>query len=340
MSSFVPSFLDDSLSGPLWRMLTAPAIPLAPAQRPLRDGQQIEVADTLCFPTDATADERPVLEHIAWRPEKFEVDCRAQEGGGDLTLSFPSPLPLGHPVWDVALLDWHIARAHDGQPIEAPAMLVLDILRGGNRVSGFIAKLLASAGVHGFVLHLPQNGRRTVSGEPHDWTQFLPTLRQNAADARRARDVIAALPLVRGNIGIQGTSLGGFVATLAASIDGAFDPVILAITGGDLADVLRYGQADAARVRDRLHTAGYSDASLRDWLWNVEPLRVAHRLNRHRTWLFTARNDQVIPPPCSQKLADAIGLDAQHHRWLAGNRYTAVMGAGKFLGEMLGAIRS
>jgi dienelactone hydrolase len=199
--------------------------------------------------------------------------------------------------------------------------------------------VLASAGVHGFVLHLPQNGRRADAGAPHNWTQFLPSLRQNAADARRARDVIAALPLIAGNIGIQGTSLGGFVAILAAAMDGAFDPVILAITGGDLAGVLKYGQADAARVRERLHAAGYTDASLRDWLWKVEPLRVARRLNPKRTWLFTARNDQVIPPFCSQQLADAIGLDERHHRWLSGNHYTAVMGAGKFLGEMLAALK-
>jgi hypothetical protein len=145
MSFFVTSLLDGAVSGHLWRMLTAPAGPLAPAQRPLHDGQVLRVADTLTLPADATADEREMLERIAWTPHPFDVECRIDPegtdgGAGDLTLRFPAPLPLGNPAWDTALLDWHIARGTDGQPTPGPAMLVLDILRGGNRVSSFVAK--------------------------------------------------------------------------------------------------------------------------------------------------------------------------------------------------------
>jgi hypothetical protein len=197
---------------------------------------------------------------------------------------------------------------------------------------------MAKAGVHAFVLHMPQNGRRRSVSEPHDWSAFLPSLRQGAADARRARDVIAALPTVTGPIGLQGTSLGGFVATVTASIDNAFDRVLLALTGGDVYGILTTGRMDAARVRKHLHDAGFDDARLRSWLWGMEPLRVAHRLDPRRTWLFSARFDQVVAAAHSRRLAAEIGLDWQHHRHFGGCHYTCVLSAPRFLSEMIRAI--
>ena len=42
--------------------------------------------------------------------------------------------------------------------------------------------------------------------------------------------------------------------------------------------VLTKGKMDAARVRLRLREIGYTDQKLKDWLWQIEPLRIAHRL--------------------------------------------------------------
>jgi hypothetical protein len=235
-------------------------------------------------------------------------------------------------------MDWHIARDQQRRFINAPAVLILDILQGGNLVSGYIAKTLVRNGIHGFVMHMPQNGQRRGAGESHDWSAFIPSLRQAAGDARRARDVIAAMPLVNGPISLQGTSLGGFVATLAAAIDPAFHTVCLALTGGDVFGVLRHGKMDAARVRRQLLNAGYDDERLRDCLWQIEPLRVASRLNPKRTWLFSARFDQVIPRGHEKQLAAAIGLDWQHHRQLAGCHYTCALGARRFLSELVGLL--
>ena len=237
------------------------------------------------------------------------------------------------------VLDWHIARNERGHFTSGPAILVLDILRGHNRVSAYVAKTLAKAGIHGFVLHMPQDGWRCTAGKPHDWRAFLPSLRQAAADARRCRDVIAALPLVKGPIGIQGTSLGGFVATLSSAIDDAFDVTLLTLAGGNTFDVLSHGKMDAARVRRRLHEAGYDDDSLRRWLWNIEPLRVAHRLDPSRTWLYSARFDQVVSRANSDKLAAAIGLDREHHRRIFGCHYTSVLFAPRFLADFVRIIR-
>jgi len=151
--------------------------------------------------------------------------------------------------------------------------------------------------------------------------------------------VIAALPLIEGAISIQGTSLGGFIATLAGSIDRAFDHVFLALSGGDTYGVLSTGKADAARVREHLLKSGYNEQTLRDSLWDIEPLRVAHRLDPRRTWLYSACFDKVVSRGSSRKLARAIGLDSQHHRQLFGGHYTCVLDGWRFLSAMMAAVR-
>jgi hypothetical protein len=307
---------------------------------PMEAGEQFSVTDTIApdVADTATCDgEREVLSALCWQPETFTARTVA-EGDADLAVLFPSPKPQGHENWDTAVLDWYFARDRQGRTKSAPAVVVLDILQGGNLVSGYIARTLAKNGLHAFILHLPQNGRRTQPGAKHDWKHFLPSLKQGASDARRARDVVAALPTVSGGVSLQGTSLGGFVATMAGSIDDAFDSVILALTGGDVFGVLSKGKMDAARVRQSLREIGFTDEKLREWLWQIEPLRVAHRLNAKKTWLFSARYDQVVPGAHGKMLAEAIGLDWSHHRQLAGCHYTCAINAHRFLQEMTRAI--
>ena len=151
--------------------------------------------------------------------------------------------------------------------------------------------------------------------------------------------MIAALPLMNGSVSIQGTSLGGFIATLAGSIDRAFDQVFLALAGGDTYGVLTTGNADAARVHRSLLDSGFSDQALRETLWDIEPLRVAHRLDPERTWLFSARFDKVVSRLYSRKLARAIGLDGRHHRQLFGGHYTCALDGWRFLSAMVGHLR-
>jgi hypothetical protein len=306
---------------------------------PVRDGQTLQITDSI--PTADIIDPLagPVLNNLLWNHLTFDAECRAHDTDGILSIQFRSPLPLGIEKSDDVVLDWHLARDATGRSIAGPAVVVLDILNGGNLVAGYIAKTLAKSGIHGFVLHMPLTSQRSLADGKIDWAAFLPALRQAAGDARRARDVIAALPLVTGPIGIQGTSLGGFVATLAASIDNAFDPVVLALTGGDVFGVLTTGKMDAARVRQRLLSVGYDDTKLREWLWQIEPLRVAHRLDPNRTWLFSARFDQVVRKIYGQQLASTIGLGWHHHRQFAGCHYTCILGAPRFLSELVRAIR-
>jgi hypothetical protein len=340
--------------GPVSAVLGRLAVGRARKQWPFDGGgggashHTLRATDTVAAPTGGSTDAAAMLRDLLWDSRAgraFDVTCRATDEGSpaDAAVAFPSPKPVGHAASDTVHLDWHAAR--DGRPGDlrpgAPAMLVLDILQGNNLVANFVARSFARHGVHGFVMHMPFTGPRRAPGEAYDWNWFLPSLRQAIADARRARDVIAALPRVdAARVGVQGTSLGGFVATVAAAIDDAFAPAVIALAGGDVYRILSEGRADAARVRGRLRGVGFTDRKLKDELWRSEPLRVAHRLNRRKTGLLTARHDQVVPPRFSKQLADTVCLARPHHRTFAGCHYTCLVSAPWILGAMLQATAS
>lgn len=299
-----------------------------------------EVTDQPGDLSDPNPSAARMLAGIAWQPERFQVEIasaaspRAGKLLGrhdpDARLRFASPAPRNQPGSDNVdrvTLDLHAARDRTtGQIACAPAMLVLDILQGNNMVAGFVARSLARRGIHAAVMHMPFTGLRRAPGQTdYDWREFLPSLHQAVTDARRSRDVLAALPFVQGKVGIQGTSLGGFVSAIAAALDDAFDPVVIALAGVDVYRVLQNGRIDAAKVHRRLCDAGHDDLTLRRSLWKTEPLRIAHRLSPHKTWLITANRDQVVPAYHSDLLARAANLPASHVKRFPGCHYSVAL---------------
>lgn len=274
---------------------------------------------------DPSHDARQVLEDLNWRPMQFEVVCRPGMGKCDAEVCFGSPLPSGDHRRDQIVLDWYAARNSQDEPVSGPAVIVLDILNANQLIAGMIARAFARRGIHGLVLPLPHSPRR---GGRDDWSQFVSGVRQGIADARRARDAVLRLPNIDGRVGIQGTSFGGFIASAAAALDGAFDVVLLALCGGDMDRLFREGKLDAAAIRRNLQNAGLRDEHhFRETLRRTDPLRIAHRLDPSRTWLYSARYDQVVPPACSKALAAAIGLPRGHFKQLVGCHYTCAINA-------------
>src|ERR1700689_4967767 len=94
---------------------------------PVRDGQTFQITDTI--PTAGIVDPLagPVLNSLLWNQITFEAECRTDNTGGNMSIQFPSPLPLGIQQSDTVVLDWHLARDATGRSITGPAVLVLDI---------------------------------------------------------------------------------------------------------------------------------------------------------------------------------------------------------------------
>jgi len=303
------------------------ALALSASSSALLPAASFEVTDTLAPPQEEGAAARQALEALVWEPGTFDVAFHAEQQGHVVgTLSFPSPRPAGAPNQDRVQLDWYAARDAQGRVVRAPAVVVVHSLHPQLVLAKMAARSLAAQGVHAFVVELPGYARRIDGAPRYTGVTALEHSAQGVADIRRARDVVAALPAVEpGRVSLQGTSLGGFFATGAAALDGGFEHVFLFLSGGNCYDVLTGGDKDAKRLRQSMAGEGYDDARLRNLLDPVEPLVLAHRLDPHRTYLFTARGDQVVTPGNSAMLAKAIGLDEQHHVQFDGNHYTSLL---------------
>ncbi len=310
-------------------LLLAPVVVAAPRTA------TFEASDTLGVKPDASVDAQAMLDDFGYTPTDFRVFCVADEGA--VTVHFPSPRPRHE--HDTVVMEWYVARDETRRPIQAPAVLVIHTIHPDMPIGRAVARGLAAQGFHAFMLQMPGFGQRWQPQDDRP-AEFFPRLHQAVADARRARDAIAALPHIRpGPIALQGTSLGGIVAANAAALDGAFNPVLLTITGGDLRTIVETGQADAAWVRMRLQRGGIAGDKLAALCHRLEPTRLAHRLKPDRTWLFAAEDDVVIPPACTDALANAIRLPDDRLIRVPGNHYTVLMRFPAIVEEMAKVLR-
>lgn len=294
------------------------------AAEPLR----LIAQDSLRPKDDMSPDAQACLDALLWQPASFEVTCQERERPrGRNLVRFASPVSTGNEQNDLVALDWYVARDDAGDPRTAPAMIVIHESGSDMTVGRMFAYCLHLKGIHAFMIHLPHYGeRRTEQSDRDRGAHLVPMVRQAVADVRRAYDAIAVLPHVESKrISIQGTSLGGFVASTAASLDGCFNNVFILLAGGDLHEVITHGKKDAAKINERLQAAGYSGQGLKDLLWQIEPTRLTHRLTPANTWLYSAKNDQVVPLKNAELLAKSARLDADHHLLFSANHYTGIV---------------
>jgi dienelactone hydrolase len=289
----------------------------------------LQLKDSLGRLDDARDDAKQALAGLKWAPGEFRVTSsplNRERDEADAVLRFPSPVPCGVARCDVATLHWYAALDDTGRPRNAPAVVVVHEAGSRQTIGRLFARAFRDKGIHAFLLSLPNYALRRSPELPASADSLLTRMKQGIADARRARDVVAAIPCVDAqHIGLQGISLGGFVAATAAGLDSAYHSVFIMLAGGDLAGIILEGGDVAARVRERLTAMGVSADQIKKLAWPVEPLRLAHRLDPERTWVYTARYDQIVPTENANRLVEAAGLAKSHHVMLAADHYTGVI---------------
>ncbi|MEZ5941504.1 MAG: hypothetical protein R3C18_08945 [Planctomycetaceae bacterium] len=288
--------------------------------------ERYDSTDTLNPGEDSNPDAQNCLDGLCWEPEEFKVEVTtAEQGRGDFLVRFPSPRPTGNDVNDLVALEWYAVFDEAGNPVRGPAVIVVHESGSGMTVGRLFAQGFRQRGIHAFMLQLPNYGLRRIARHV-DAANMLPALKQGIADTRRARDAVRVLPAVDSDkIALQGTSLGGFVASTSGAIDAGFQPVFLTLSGGDIYSVIKQGKKDAAKVRERLEAAGVDDGQLREMTQAIEPNRVAHRLRAETTFIYSGLYDEVVPLANAESLASKIGLAADHHTKLPSNHYTGVV---------------
>jgi dienelactone hydrolase len=282
--------------------------------------------DTIA-PAAAVSDaERQALEKLAWKPGEFAVSLvPVKDVDHQAVIRFPSALETGDATNDKVALWWYrAANVADGE--KRPALVVVHESGSAMPVGKMFAKGFAARGVHAFLIHLPYYGLRREKRRELDEKRVLIAIRQGIADVRRARDAIAVLPGVDPQrIGLQGTSLGGFVAATVAGLDRGYDQVFIMVAGGDLHSLLEHGQRESADLKRRLDEAGYTGDKLREVMATVEPNVLAHRINAERTWLYSANQDQVVPIENALSFKRAAHLTDDHHIRLWGDHVTTIL---------------
>lgn len=288
--------------------------------------QQFTARDTLKPDAAATDDARNCLDGLCWKPGEFTVTVeRTPEAEHHAVIRFPSPITTGDAVNDRVALIWHRpANADDAKPV--PAIVVVHESGSAMPVGKLFAKRFGDKGLHAFLIHLPNYGLRRQTGAKPTGEKFLLAMRQAIADVRRARDTVAVLPGIDpARISLQGTSLGGFVTATTAGLDHGFDHVFIMLAGGDLYGLMHNGEKEAAELSRRLADAGYSGDKLRDLMHTIEPTRLAARVNRDKTWLYSAEQDTVVPMANALAYKKAASLADDHHIRLLGNHVSCIV---------------
>jgi hypothetical protein len=126
------------------------------------------------------------------------------------------------------------------------------------------------------------------------------------------------------------------VAATVAGLDRGYHKTFILLAGGHIDEVVLGGAKDAARIRQRLQDAGVSTQQIRELARQIEPLRLAHRVDARNTWLYSARYDTVVPPASSSAFAAAANLPDDHHIVMTANHYSGVL----FLPAVFAQIRS
>ena len=289
--------------------------------------QHFDARDTLAPQADASDDAKVCIDHLTWKPGDFKVTLEpSTDTEMDGFIRFPSPKPNGVAQNDLVALEWYAAKDEQGRIIDAPAVVVVHESGSGMEVGRLFAKAFHARNLHAFMIQLPFYGLRKPAGFRPDGRHVESTMIQGIADVRRARDAVAVIPhVIRTNIALQGTSLGGFVASTTAGLDRGYQSVHIMVAGGDLHNLVVNGQREAGKLREMLATAGYTGDKLKDLFNQVEPLRLAHRLDPATTWMYTATRDQVVPPIHAFKLAQAAKLTDDHHIQLLADHYTGII---------------
>lgn len=312
----------------LWRSLLTAVVLQSACLVGADDRVTYAAKDSLAPQAAATDDVRACLDGLTWKPRDFAVTVEPAsdaEVEHRAVLRYPSAVETGDAINDRVAVLWYQPPGYDPAVVK-PAMVVVHESGSAMPVGKLFAKRFAEKGVHAFLVQLPHYGLRRKENRRATGDEFVVAMKQGIADVRRARDAVAVMPGVDvEHISLQGTSLGGFVASTTAGLDQGFDQVFIMVAGGDLFGLMQRGERESAELRRRLEAAGVTGEKLRDLMAIVEPTRLAGRLDPQKTWLYSAEQDRVVPIANALALKNAANLADDHHIRLPGDHVTTIL---------------
>ena len=248
-------------------------------------------------------------------------------------LSYPSPLKTALTNNNVVPAEYYVPSNLKPGEARRPAMICLHILNGNFELERMLCTVLAESGVPAILFKLPYYGERSpAEGRQvllHDVGLFAECIRQAGLDVRRTVDVLASRPEVDpARIGVSGISLGAILAASACGAEPRLQRANLILGGGDLRRIIGSAR-EAGEMRASLaRLAPATRQAVEAALDRAEPLAHAAALRRlaeaGRLMMVNASEDEVVPPDCTRRLAEAVGMKDKVI-WLEGmGHYTAL----------------
>ena len=203
-------------------------------------------------------------------------------------------------------------------------LLLHGFAMGYPRIDAFV--LLAQEwfrrGLDVALMTLPFHGRRTPATARFSGEHFAqPDVGElNAAAARAVYEILLATRWLRaetcGPLGILGLSLGGYLASTVAALDGELDFVIPMVPPVCMGDLAWRFQAATHAARSPGQTAMTHD-ELRTAFRVHSPLAYQVRVPRERLLIVAGRADRIVPPEHPHALWRHWGEPAIH--WFGGS---------------------
>ena len=258
------------------------------------------------------ADEAKLPEMFRLEASQFEFQERPVETVSKAfsiwSVTFPSPLVTPEENNNTV----HCEYFRPVAPGKHPGVIVLHILGGDFPLARLFSRSLAQHGAAALFLKMPYYGPRRQPDSPARMVSLDPEetvrgMRQAVLDVRRAAAWLAAQDEVDADqLGIMGVSLGGITSALAATAEPRLKNVCLILAGGDIGQVA-WDARELRKFREGWVAKGGDKQSLTALLAKVDPVTYAENARGRRILMLNARQDEVIPPACTESLWRALG---------------------------------
>ncbi len=263
------------------------------------------------------------------KPHQFSYELRKVK---DFPLSgyeihhwtFPSPVKSPYPENNTVHADYYKPKIKG----PFPCVIVLHITGGDQSLSRMISAQLAQNGIGALFVQMAYYGPRRPQGKrvrllSLDIDQTISGVQQTVLDVRRATAWMASRPEVDAdNLGILGTSLGGFMAALSAEMEPKLNKVAILLAGGGFVDAY-YDDPRAAPFRISWEMMGGNKEIFRRIIAPVDPITCAANLKQRKVLMLAAKKDEIVHPKMAEALWNASGR--QKIVWFNAGHYTAAL---------------
>lgn len=239
-------------------------------------------------------------------------------------VTFPSPVESPTPQNNTVHAEYYRPKG-DGP---FPAVIVLDITGGDQKLSRIIATALAQNEIAGLFVQMAYYGPRRPPGSKlrllsTNIPQSIAAVTQTVLDCRFAAAWLGSRKEVDPNrIGIMGTSLGSFIACLTGEMDQRLSRVAILLGGGGLVDAF-YSHPKAAPYVKIYEALGGNKEKVKELIAPVDPITKAANLRNRKVLIIAAKKDEIVPPSATTALWEALGKPTIH--WYDTTHYGAAL---------------